>query len=64
MKIQLNNKLKVITKNIDFSELCITSRAKLDFKDNVETSAITVKAEGTKCPVCWKISTAPCERHG
>ena len=23
----------------------------------------TKKAEGTKCPVCWKISKSGCERH-
>ena len=22
------------------------------------------KAKGNKCPVCWKISEKPCERHG
>jgi len=26
----------------------------------VETS----KAEGEKCPVCWKISKEKCKRHG
>ena len=28
-----------------------------------EISAITKKAEGNKCPVCWKISKIKCERH-
>jgi len=23
----------------------------------------TIKATGEKCPVCWKISRTPCERH-
>ena len=23
----------------------------------------TTKAEGQKCPVCWKINKKPCERH-
>ena len=28
-----------------------------------ELSAITTKAEGEKCPVCWKINKSKCERH-
>ncbi len=63
LKIQLNKKFKEITKNIDFSELCITSKAKVDYTDDVETKAITSKAEGSKCPVCWKISETTCPRH-
>ena len=23
----------------------------------------TIKAKGSKCPVCWKISEEPCPRH-
>jgi len=63
LKIQLNKKFKVITENIDFSELCITSKAKVNYTDNVETTAITSKAKGSKCPVCWKINEAVCPRH-
>ena len=63
LNIQLDQKLKEITKNIDFSELCITSKAKISLKENIETSAQTTKAKGTKCPVCWKISEVSCPRH-
>ncbi len=63
LKIQLNKKLKEITENIDFSELCITSKATINYTDDVETTAITSKAKGSKCPVCWKISEATCPRH-
>ncbi len=63
LNIHLNQKLKEITKNIDFSELCITSKAEISFKENLETSAQTTKAKGTKCPVCWKISEVSCPRH-
>ena len=63
LKIQLNQQLKGITENIDFSELCITSKAKVEYKNNVETSAITRKAKGSKCPVCWKINEVSCPRH-
>ena len=61
--IQLDKKLESITKNIDFSELCITSKAEISYKENIETSAQTRKAKGTKCPICWKISEDNCPRH-
>ena len=64
LKIQLNQKLKSLTENTDFSELCITSSAEVSYKDDIETTAITSKAKGTKCPVCWKINEGPCLRHG
>ncbi|MDC3162743.1 isoleucine--tRNA ligase [Candidatus Pelagibacter sp.] len=63
LNIHLDKKLEEITKNIDFSELCITSKAEIFFKKNLETSAQTTKAKGTKCPVCWKISEVSCPRH-
>ncbi|MDC3037221.1 isoleucine--tRNA ligase [Candidatus Pelagibacter sp.] len=63
LNIQLDQKLEEITKNIDFSELCITSRAEISFKENLETSAQTIKAKGTKCTLCWKISENACDRN-
>ena len=63
LKIQLSEKLKELTKNIDFSELCITSKAEVAYKGDIETTAITTKAKGSKCPVCWKINDGPCPRH-
>ncbi len=63
LNIHLDKKLEEITKNIDFSELCITSKAEISFKENLEISVQTTKAKGTKCPVCWKISEASCPRH-
>ncbi len=62
LNIHLDKKLEEITKNIDFSELCITSKAKISFKANSETSAQTAKANGTKCTLCWKISENACYR--
>ncbi len=62
LNIHLNKKLEEITKNIDFSELCITSKAEISFKENSETSAQTTKANGTKCTLCWKISENACYR--
>jgi len=42
--------------------LCITSLAYIDYTDK-DTTVITKKAKGTKCPVCWKISESACPRH-
>ena len=63
LKINLNKKLQKVTNNIDFSELCITSKAEVTYNEDVETTAITSKAKGAKCPVCWKINEGPCPRH-
>ena len=52
-------------KNYDFSEICITSSAKIintKKKENL-IKVKTIKAEGQKCPVCWKINKNGCERH-
>ncbi len=62
LNIQLDQKFEKITKNIDFSELCITSKAEIYFNENLETSAQTTKAKGTKCTLCWKISENVCDR--
>ena len=63
LTINLNDRLFQITEDVDFAELCITSSAKIEKKDSKEVNAITEKAEGNKCPVCWKISMKKCERH-
>ena len=52
-----------MVEDIDFSELCITSKASVHYKDDIETTAITSKAKGLKCPVCWKINETSCSRH-
>ena len=61
--INLDKNLSEITKNIDFSELCITSSAEVIYNENMETSAQTSKAKGSKCPVCWKITEEACPKH-
>ena len=35
---------------------------KVIYKDDVETTAITSKARGSKCSICWKIKEAVCDR--
>ena len=62
LKIQLNQKLKSLTENTDFSELCITASAEVSYKDDIETTAITSKANGSKCSICWKIKESACSR--
>ena len=66
MTIHLNEKLIKLSKGTNFSELCITSGAKIEKineKDSKEIVVKTTKAEGQKCPVCWKINVKLCERH-
>ena len=61
--INLNNDLFEISNNIDFSELCITSSAVVQKSNTEDVTAETTKAEGNKCPVCWKINKVKCTRH-
>ena len=55
-----------LSKDVDFAELCITSEATVSHtkKNEEEILVKTYKAEGNKCPVCWKIRKNKCERHG
>ena len=60
--VKLNNENQKFLKNIDLSELCITSSVKIENSDTNEITVETSKAKGEKCPICWKIRSAPCER--
>ncbi len=60
--VKLNNENQKFLKNIDLSELCITSSVKIENSDINEIIVETSKAKGEKCPICWKIRNAPCER--
>ena len=64
IEIELDEENFNLGKNYDFSEICITSSAKI-IKSKKENSikVNTVKAEGQKCPVCWKINKNGCERN-
>ena len=64
VKIKLDEEKFKIFSNIDFAELCITSNAQIEQSEDNEISAETFKAEGTKCPLCWKIRVGPCLRNG
>ena len=61
--IKLNKEKFNILNDIDFAEICITSSAKIEQIDGDEVIAEASKAEGVKCPVCWKISMDKCKRH-
>src|SRR5210317_1754122 len=63
LEIKLNDKLFELSKNIDFSELCITSSAKVIKDNGQEIQIISSKVSGKKCPICWKISLEECSRH-
>ena len=60
--IYLDENLKEIIKNIDFSELCITSNAKIIYEKNSDIKVLTEKAKGSKCSICWKINENGCAR--
>jgi isoleucyl-tRNA synthetase len=62
LKINLDKKLNELSKDIDFSELCITSSAEVSYLENSKTKVQTTKAEGSKCQVCWKITKGACSR--
>ena len=61
--INLNEKMTNLVQDVDFSELCITSDAKIKKSESDEITVETIKAEGSKCPVCWKINKNKCKRH-
>ena len=62
IKIHLDQNLEGIAKDVDFSELCITSKAEVKYEDNIDTNVLTEKAKGTKCSICWKINEKGCPR--
>ena len=64
LKIKLNKEDLKIIQGIDLAELCITSSVEIDDNASKETTVQTFKAEGVKCPVCWKIFPDKCPRHG
>ena len=36
--------------------------AEIIYEDDIETTAITTKAKGSKCSICWKIKEKACDR--
>ena len=64
IKVKLKEEDLKIIEGIDLAEVCITSMVKIEMSTTGETSVETSKATGNKCPVCWKINTNTCKRHG
>jgi len=66
IQIKLKEKLYNLAKMEDLSEICITSSASVIADDKIESDiqVFAEKAQGNKCPVCWKISKDICKRHG
>ena len=73
LEIYLNEDYSKLVKDIDLSEYCITSVAKSKTQDskiqnlfeleNIPGIKVLVKkAEGNKCPRCWKIVKNKCIR--
>ncbi len=60
--IKLSNYNQKFLKDIDLSELCITSSVKIENNNTNEIIVETSKAVGEKCPICWKIKSSPCSR--
>ena len=50
----------ILNKPIDIK---IAKIEKINENDLEKIVVKTTKAEGQKCPVCWKINVKPCERH-
>jgi len=74
VKVYLNNEYLKVVENFDLSESFITSKAeakKINNDNNLfelegvkDVKVLVKKAEGEKCPRCWKIFPGSCERCG
>ncbi len=63
IEISINEKEFNLLEGLDLPEYFITSKAtKIKNKKETETKIIVKKAEGTKCPRCWKIIKKTCDR--
>ena len=63
IEIFINEKEFNLLEGLDLPEYFITSKAtKIKNKNETETKIIVKKADGTKCPRCWKILKNNCDR--
>jgi len=63
LNIKLDKKFQDLLREIDFSEICITSKANVVYEKDLDVIVETKKMKGKKCSVCWKISPEACPRH-
>ena len=74
IKVYLSEDYLKIVKDFDLRENFITSKAEakpmthdnnlFQLEEVKNIKVLVKKAEGEKCPRCWKISPKPCERCG
>ena len=64
LKVNLDKQSIETVKGIDLAELFITSSVEIEKTVSEKIIVKTNKAEGNKCPVCWKIYPDKCPRHG
>ena len=64
-KLSEKEQVALLKELTDFEELLITSEVNVTNDQTIDNDveSIASKAEGKKCPVCWKISENECERH-
>ena len=72
IKIYLNKEYLKVVENLDLSEIFITSNAEVEIINNdsnlfeleevKNVKVLVKKAQGKKCPRCWKIFSGPCQR--
>ena len=61
--IKISEQKREILENVDLAELCITSNVIVEFSNDEKISCVAKKAEGNKCPICWKVNLHSCKRH-
>jgi isoleucyl-tRNA synthetase len=62
IKLTVNKNKFELLKNLDLAEYFITSKAEKILSENEETKIEVRKADGEKCPRCWKILEKKCNR--
>ena len=62
LKINLDKKLNEISKDVDFSELCITSSAEVSYLENSETKVQTTKQKVQNVKYVGKLLKNACSR--
>ena len=62
IKLTVNKSKLELLKNLDLAEYLITSKAETILSENDEMKIEVNKAQGNKCPRCWKILEKNCVR--
>ena len=62
IKLIVNKNKFELLNNLNLAEYFITSKAGKILSENEETKIEVSKADGEKCPRCWKILEKKCNR--